>query len=86
MLFLSKFSKCGNIYLDIDVPECDRGIDTCHQMATCFNTFGSFGCMCNTGFTGNGFTCTGNLHYLFQTSNPLLFQCANVKGCEIVVM
>ena len=79
MLFLSKFSKCGNIYLDIDVPECDRGIDTCHQMATCFNTFGSFGCMCNTGLTGNGFTCTGNLH-CSKPPTPLLFPLFKYEG------
>ena len=57
-------------YLVLDVPECDRGVDNCHQNATCFNTLGGFGCMCNTGFTGNGFTCTGNLYYMFQALIP----------------
>lgn len=26
--------------------------------ATCFNDLGGYGCRCNDGFTGNGYTCT----------------------------
>ena len=55
---------CGNytfvIYrLAADIPECVRELDDCDMNATCINTVGSYDCMCNTGFTGNGFTCTG---------------------------
>ena len=42
-----------------DIPECERGLDNCDPDATCSNTFGSYECFCNTGFTGDGFTCTG---------------------------
>ena len=45
--------------LDTDIHECNRGLDDCNMNATCVNTVGSYDCMCNTGFTGNGFTCTG---------------------------
>ena len=46
-------------YLAVDIPECKRGLDNCDPNATCTNTIGSYDCMCNTGFTGDGFTCTG---------------------------
>ena len=42
-----------------DVPECEREIDDCDPNATCTNTFGSYFCTCNTGFTGDGVICTG---------------------------
>ena len=42
-----------------DIPECERGLDDCDTNATCTNTFGSYVCTCNTGFTGDGVTCTG---------------------------
>ena len=42
-----------------DIPECVRDLDDCDSNATCINTIGSYLCSCNSGFTGNGFTCTG---------------------------
>jgi len=50
----------GDLHLPIDIPECVRGLDECDMNATCINTVGSYDCMCNTGFTGNGFSCTGD--------------------------
>ena len=46
-------------HLVADIPECERGLDDCDPNATCINTIGSYDCMCNMGFTGDGFTCTG---------------------------
>ena len=43
-----------------DVNEC--GNDTCHANATCNNTIGSFMCICDRGFTGDGFNCSGRNH------------------------
>ena len=43
-----------------DVNECDN--DTCHANATCNNTIGSFVCICDRGFTGDGFNCSGRNH------------------------
>lgn len=46
----------------IDVEECDLGIHTCHQHATCTNTKGSFLCACNRGYHGTGYKCLGKPH------------------------
>lgn len=57
--------KCaGNmfvIYLSVaDIDECALDNDTCHDtLATCTNTVGGYTCECNTGYEGNGITCSG---------------------------
>ena len=57
-----------------DIDECDLGLDVCHPNATCHNTPGAYNCTCNTGFAGDGFTCTGMRGYHFLNSlNNLLF-------------
>ena len=56
------FSHSSDDYtvcLAADVTECERGLDDCNPNANCSNNFGSYDCMCNAGFTGDGFTCTG---------------------------
>ncbi len=40
-----------------DLDECTDGSATCSADATCGNTPGSYTCTCNSGFTGDGFTC-----------------------------
>ncbi|XP_033647128.1 neurogenic locus notch homolog protein 1-like isoform X1 [Asterias rubens] len=40
-----------------DINECVRGLDNCHADATCINTPGSYRCVCNDGFAGNGVLC-----------------------------
>ena len=42
-----------------DLNECTSS--PCHINATCINTKGSFNCVCNPGYTGNGFECDGRL-------------------------
>ena len=42
-----------------DIDECTDDADNCDAYATCTNTVGNFTCACNSGFTGNGTTCTG---------------------------
>jgi len=42
----------------IDVDECALGTDSCDSNATCANTYGSYTCECNTGYTGDGFVCS----------------------------
>ena len=46
-----------NIFSDIN--ECKMGVPVCHVNATCYNTPGSYVCTCDSGFYGDGVTCTG---------------------------
>ena len=41
--------------------ECEVDEDKCHMFASCNDTQGSYDCLCNEGFSGNGTTCTGKL-------------------------
>ena len=45
-----------SVFLDIINCENDDG---CHDNATCTDNNGSYVCMCQEGFTGDGFNCTG---------------------------
>ena len=50
-----------------DIDECTTE-SPCHANATCNNTEGSYICECNTGFSGDGFTCEGRF-FLIKWSN-----------------
>lgn len=41
-----------------DINECYEGSDDCHPNATCQNKQGGYQCVCQSGFTGNGQSCT----------------------------
>ena len=47
------------IFVYVDIPECERELDDCDSNANCINIYGSYSCICNTGFTGDGFICAG---------------------------
>ena len=49
------------IYLihSLDINECSTNTDNCDGNATCTNNADNFTCTCNTGFEGNGLSCTG---------------------------
>jgi len=49
------------IWLDVD--ECETDPHPCGTNAGCTNTYGSFSCSCNTGYSGNGVTCTGRQYF-----------------------
>eukprot|EP00123_Amoebidium_parasiticum_P013118 comp21780_c0_seq1/m.30928 comp21780_c0_seq1/g.30928 ORF comp21780_c0_seq1/g.30928 comp21780_c0_seq1/m.30928 type:complete len:832 (-) comp21780_c0_seq1:313-2808(-) len=40
-----------------NVNECALNMHNCHTSATCLDTLGSFVCVCNSGFAGNGIMC-----------------------------
>ncbi len=45
----------------VDVDECAS--NPCDQNATCTNHDGSFACECNSGFSGDGHSCTGMTYF-----------------------
>ena len=45
-----------------DINECLG--DPCDENAKCSNNLGSFECKCNSGYSGNGFSCTGIFHLI----------------------
>ena len=44
-----------------DDDECALDTDDCDANAVCTDTDGSYECACNDGYSGDGFTCTGNM-------------------------
>jgi len=53
---LTKFLACT----DTDVNECKQGSARCSKNAECINTYGSYRCICNLGYSGDGFTCSAS--------------------------
>ena len=50
-----------NIILVADVDECTTDTHNCDVNAVCTDTDGSFTCACNSGYSGDGTTCTSKL-------------------------
>jgi hypothetical protein len=50
-----------NRYALSDIDECARNLFSCHASAGCVNTDGSYNCVCNNGYSGDGITCDGKL-------------------------
>jgi len=42
-----------------DIDECATDNQDCSSKAECINTAGSYVCICNPGYTGDGQTCVG---------------------------
>ncbi len=57
-----RFSMNFKIILS-DIDECAADTDNCSANAVCIDLVGSFGCECNTGFSGDGVNCTGESQY-----------------------
>ena len=50
----------------LDIDECKRGQDAqCSNYATCVDNNGSFACVCEHGYKGDGFTCCKFLNTSF---------------------
>ena len=60
LLYIYSFSsyiQCTAINLDIN--ECDLNMSMCQPDSYCNNTIGSYLCICNVGYSGDGFiNCT----------------------------
>ena len=70
-------------YFPLDNNECTLGTDNCHDDATCTNTYGSFYCTCNTGFTGNGVNCSGKFYTQGLTALPSLMSLLKLQICSL---
>ena len=46
----------------LDIDECSS--NPCHGNATCNNTAGSYMCVCDSGYSGDGFNCSGTHNFL----------------------
>ena len=55
----TRFTQLSVSVCIADIDECAVNNGNCGEFADCTNAHGSFHCTCITGFTGNGFTCTG---------------------------
>ena len=58
MVMFERLSNCCQFFLDIINCVDDHG---CDDNATCTDENGSYICVCDSGFTGDGFNCTGEI-------------------------
>ena len=68
-----------NFHYDADINECDS--TPCDVNAMCQDTNGSFVCACNSGFSGNGFTCSSKLLF-YCISYSILLTHADINECD----
>lgn len=55
-------------------------MDNCHSAATCEDTHGSFVCMCNPGYQGDGQECDDVDECLSVNNCSTNAECANTAG------
>ena len=61
--------------IPIDIDECVEETDNCDDNAICTNTDGSFTCECESGFSGNGVQCDGEIIMIMTlVSNKILIK------------
>ena len=67
ILCVFEFLLVVNIYsiFFLDINECGNGNHDCDMNANCTNTNGSFVCVCNSGWSGDGVVCNGKYFFLF---------------------
>ncbi|XP_028408849.1 scavenger receptor cysteine-rich type 1 protein M130-like isoform X2 [Dendronephthya gigantea] len=67
-----------------DIDECSRDLDNCGDNSRCVNTVGSFECICNHGYTGDGVNCEDidECHLLVDNCHESS-TCSNLKGSYV---
>ncbi|KAJ8036655.1 Adhesion G protein-coupled receptor E2 [Holothuria leucospilota] len=68
-----------------DLDEClSPLLNSCHQLANCINTIGSYRCECKIGYQGNGQKCNDIDECVISPffCHPL-FDCRNTDGSYI---
>lgn len=48
-----------------DIDKCYEKTDECDENAECKNGRGNYKCICKSGYTGDGYNCTGSSVVLF---------------------
>ena len=79
LFFLSNVFVLWCLYLTVDIDECL--INSCHENATCNNTMGSYICACDTGYSGDGFNCTGI--YSIQHTSQIFMSAQATPGIQM---
>ena len=65
-----------------DTDRCSYNNGGCSSLATCTNTYnGGRTCTCITGYTGDGFTCTGKTRLLLSASPLVPLQRSRPRCC-----
>ena len=80
---LARLYKLRFLTLISDIDECAVNNGNCSPFANCTNILGSYNCTCMTGFSGDGFNCTGELwcSYLFICCNLLSISDTSTIPC-----
>lgn len=55
------FSLSFHVVLTMFTTDCGMEIGICDTNADCINDDGTFVCICNDGYTGNGFSCSSKV-------------------------
>lgn len=63
-----KCSDCHKYTCKKDLDECNTNLDACSRKASCINTEGSYICLCDNRYQGDGFECSSTLG--LYSSNP----------------
>ena len=73
-------TKNMSILFFADINECVTGKHNCDANHTyCNNTKGSFACLCEPGYTGDGLNCTGNKTKMFRYQESNEYQSSRVE-------
>ena len=63
------FSQVTSFTCLPDTDECTFGLHDCDPNALCTNIAGTWTCVCKTGYSGSGQTCTGNFDLILIWEN-----------------
>ena len=83
LVMVMAYSECKHALADLytainlDINECNLNLSMCQPDSFCNNTIGSYLCICNVGYSGNGFiNCTSKFNYVrCLSSYQLLLRC-----------